>query len=193
MVLANLGRAGSDAAMSKYNRMLFVDVELTCWEGEPPAGEASEVIAIGIVDLKTDDLELRREKLFLVRPQVSTISPFCSTLTGITPKEAEAAPPLPEVVRTIRKTFGQSDWCAWGRDDALIRESCERAGTELPFPGGFHDLSAQVRGLLGLTYRLSLDEALGRFNLDWEGPPHDALADARNLARLFMALAQRLR
>jgi len=26
-----------------------------------------------------------------------------------------------------------------------------------------------------------------------EGPPHDALADARNLARLFMALAQRLR
>jgi len=60
--------------------MLFVDVELTCWEGEPPAGEASEVIAIGIVDLKTDDLELRREKLFLARPQVSTISPASAAL-----------------------------------------------------------------------------------------------------------------
>jgi inhibitor of KinA sporulation pathway (predicted exonuclease) len=179
--------------MSKYNRMLFVDVELTCWEGAPPAGELPELIAFGIVDLKTDDLAIRREKMFLVRPQASAISPFCSTLTGITPKEAEAAPPLPEVVRTIRKTFGQSDWCAWGRDDQLIRESCERAGAELPFPGGFHDLSAQVRGLLGLTYRLGLDEALARFGLDWEGPPHDALADARNLARLFMALAERLR
>ena len=179
--------------MSKYNRMLFVDVELTCWEGNAPAGEVSELMAFGIVDLKTDELKIRREKMFFVRPQVSTISPFCTTLTGITPKEAEAAPPLPDAVRTIRKTFGQSDWCAWGRDDLLIRESCERAGVELPFPGCFHDLAAQVRSLLGLTYRLGLDEALQRFGLDWEGPPHDALADAKNLARLFMALARRLR
>jgi inhibitor of KinA sporulation pathway (predicted exonuclease) len=179
--------------MAKYNRMLFVDVELTCWEGAPPEGEQSELIAFGIVDLRTDDLAIRREKLFLVSPQVSTISPFCTTLTGITPKEAAAAPPLPEVVCTIRKTFGQCDWCAWGRDDALIRESCERAGAELPFLGAFHDLAAQVRGLLGLTYRLGLDEALERFDLDWEGTPHDALADARNLGRLFIALAKRLR
>lgn len=179
--------------MTKFNRMLFVDVELTCWEGQPPIGEIPELIAFGIVDLKTDDLEIRREKMFFVRPQVSTVSPFCSTLTGITPKEVDAAPPLPEVVRTIRKTFGQSDWCAWGRDDELIRESCERAGSELPFLGCFHDLAAQVRTLLGLTYRLGLDEALDRFGLDWEGPPHDPLADAKNLARLFVALARRLR
>ena len=179
--------------MAKYNRMLFVDVELTCWEGEPPPGERSELIAFGIVDFRTDDLTIRRETMLLVHPQASIISPFCSTLTGITPKEAAAAPPLPEVVRTIRKTFGQCDWCAWGRDDALIREGCERAGAELPFLGGFHDLSAQVRGLLGLTYRPGLDEAVQRFDLDWEGPPHDALADARNLVRLFTALARRLR
>src|SRR5262245_7880853 len=116
--------------MSKYNRMLFVDVELTCWEGDPPPGERAELIAFGIVDLKTDDLEIRREKLLLVRPEASVISPFCTTLTGITPKEVAAAPPLPEVVRAIRNTFGQSDWCAWGRDDALIREGCKRAGAE---------------------------------------------------------------
>ncbi|HSE75484.1 MAG TPA: 3'-5' exonuclease [Dongiaceae bacterium] len=179
--------------MSRYNRMLFVDVELTCWEGEPPAGERPEVIAVGIVDLRTDDLTIRREQAFLVRPQGSSISAFCSTLTGITPKEAAAAPPLPEVARTIRKSFGQGDWCAWGRDDELIRESCARTGADLPFTGAFHELAAQVRGLLGLTYRLGLDEALERFGLDWEGVPHDALADARNLARLFIALARRLR
>lgn len=179
--------------MAKYNRMLFADVELTCWEGDPPPGERPELIAFGIVDLRTDDLKIRREKQLLVCPQASIISPFCSSLTGITPKEAAQAPPLPDVVRTIRKTFGQSDWCAWGRDDVLIRESCNRVGAELPFLGAFHDLAAQVRGLLGLTYRLGLDEALERFGLDWEGPPHDALADARNLARLFIALARRLR
>ena len=80
--------------MTHYNRLLCVDVEMTCWEGEPPAGEVPEMIAIGIVDLRTDDLEIRREQSFLIRPQFSVISPFCSTLTGITPKEAAAAPPL---------------------------------------------------------------------------------------------------
>jgi inhibitor of KinA sporulation pathway (predicted exonuclease) len=173
--------------------MLFIDVELTCWEGDPPPGEVPELIAFGIVDLKTDELAIRREKLFLVRPHASVISPFCSTLTGIMPQDAAAAPPLKEVVHTIRKTFGQSDWCAWGRDDHLIREGCKQVGVAPPFPGCFHDLAAQVRGLLGLTYRLGLDEALERFGLDWEGPPHDALADAKNLARLFIALARRLR
>jgi len=179
--------------MTKYNRILCIDVEMTCWEGEPPVGEVSEMIALGIVDLKTDDLEIRREKLFLIRPQFSAISPFCSTLTGITPKEAEAAPPLVEVLQTVRKSFGQRDWCAWGRDDELIRESCARAEVEFPFPGLFHDLAAQVRLLLGLTYRPGLDEALARFGLDFEGQAHDALADARNLARLFMEVARRLR
>lgn len=179
--------------MSKYNRILCIDVEMTCWEGDPPAGEASEMIALGIVDLKTDDLKIRRAQQFLIRPQFSTISPFCSTLTGITPKEADAAPLLPEVLRSVRKNFGQSDWCAWGRDDELIRDSCARAGAEFPFPGLFHDLSAQVRLLLGLTYRPGLDEALARFNLDFEGLAHDALVDARNLARLHMEIARRLR
>lgn len=180
-------------AMTHYNRMLCIDVEMTCWEGAPPEGEASEMIALGIVDLRTDDLEIKRAQQFLIRPQFSTISPFCSTLTGITPNEGAAAPPLAEVLRTVRKSFGQSDWCAWGRDDELIRESCQRAGAEFPFPGLFHDVAAQVRLLLGLTYRPGLDEALARFNLDFEGQPHDVLADARNLARLYMEVARRLR
>ena len=179
--------------MTHYNRMLCIDVEMTCWEGAPPEGEVPEMIALGIVDLRTDDLEIKRARQFLIRPQFSTISPFCSTLTGITPKEAEAAPPLADVLRAVRKNFGQSDWCAWGRDDDLIRDSCDRANAEFPFPGLFHDVAAQVRLLLGLTYRPGLDEALARFNLDFEGPAHDALADARNLARLYMGVARRLR
>lgn len=181
------------AGMTNFNRLLCVDVEMTCWEGAAPEGEVPEMIALGIVDLRTDSLEIRREQLHLIRPQLSRVSPFCSTLTGITPKEVAKAPLLPDVARAVRKNFAQGDWCAWGRDDELIRESCERSGAEFPFRGLFHDLAAQVRLLLGLTYRLSLDEALARFGLDFEGQPHDALADARNLARLHMEIARRLR
>lgn len=179
--------------MTNYNRLLCIDVEMTCWEGPPPEGEVAEMIALGIVDLRTDGLEIRREQLYLIKPQLSRVSPFCSTLTGITPKEVEHAPPLADVLRTVRKTFAQGDWCAWGRDDELIAENCARTGAEFPFPGLFHDLAAQVRLLLGLTYRPGLDEALARFGLDFEGQEHDALADARNLARLFVEVAKRLR
>jgi inhibitor of KinA sporulation pathway (predicted exonuclease) len=179
--------------MSNYNRLLCVDVELTCWEGPPPEGEQPEMIALGIVDLRTDSLEIRREKLYLIKPQVSRISPFCSTLTGITPKEVAKAPVLADVLKAARKTFAQGDWCAWGRDDELIGANATRVGAEFPFPGLFHDLSAQVRLMLGLTYRPGLDEALARFGLDFEGPAHDALVDARNLARLCKAMAEKLR
>lgn len=181
------------AAMTNFNRLLCVDLEMTCWEGAPPEGEVAEMIALGIVDLRTDSLEIRREKLYLIKPQLSRISPFCSTLTGITPKEVERAPPLPDVLRSVRKTFAQGDWCAWGHDDELIRACCDRSGAAFPFPGRFHDLAAQVRLLFGLTYRLGLDEALARFGLDFEGQPHDALADARNLARLHMEISRHLR
>jgi inhibitor of KinA sporulation pathway (predicted exonuclease) len=179
--------------MSNYNRLLCVDVEMTCWEGPPPDGEQPEMIALGIVDLRTDSLEIRREKLYLIKPEVSRISPFCSTLTGITPKEVAKAPPLADVFKAARKTFAQGDWCAWGRDDELIGANAARVGVAIPFPGLFHDLAAQVRLLLGLPYRPGLDEALARFDLDFEGQPHDALADARNLARLFIEVARRLR
>jgi len=179
--------------MTNFNRILCVDVEMTCWEGPPPEGEVAEIIALGVVDLRTDSLEIRREQLYLVKPALSRISPFCSTLTGLTPKELEKAPPLAEVLRAVRKTFAHGDWCAWGRDDELIAENCDRVGSALPFPGLFHDMAAQFRLLLGLTYRPGLDEALARFGLDFEGQEHDALADARNLARLVVELARRLR
>ena len=32
----------------KLDRILVVDVEATCWEGDPPPGQISEIIEIGL-------------------------------------------------------------------------------------------------------------------------------------------------
>jgi inhibitor of KinA sporulation pathway (predicted exonuclease) len=72
-----------------------VDVEATCWAGEPPdwlggAKQASEVIEIGltVVDLAAGQ-RLARHKI-LVRPQRSAVSDFCTELTGLTQAEVDS-------------------------------------------------------------------------------------------------------
>ena len=32
----------------KLDKILVVDIEATCWEGKPPAGEQNEIIEVGI-------------------------------------------------------------------------------------------------------------------------------------------------
>src|SRR5262249_41432498 len=44
--------------MSAFDPLLVVDLEATCWEGEPPAGEASDIIEIGVVLLAVATLEV---------------------------------------------------------------------------------------------------------------------------------------
>ena len=40
----------------KLDRILVVDVEATCWEGNPPPGQTSEIIEIGLCVLDVPTL-----------------------------------------------------------------------------------------------------------------------------------------
>ena len=50
-----------------------VDVEATCWEGDPPAGQRNEIIEIGIVALNLETLECTDKRSIMVRPEYSEI------------------------------------------------------------------------------------------------------------------------
>jgi inhibitor of KinA sporulation pathway (predicted exonuclease) len=67
------------------DQIVVVDVESTCWEGQPPPGEESEIVEIGVclVDVATGVRSERRS--ILVRPERSHVSPFCTQLTKRTP------------------------------------------------------------------------------------------------------------
>jgi len=79
-----------------------VDVEATCWEGEPPAGQHSEIIEIGIVVLNLETLERTGKRSVMVRPEHSEVSAFCTRLTGITPEEAASGVSFGAVLRITR-------------------------------------------------------------------------------------------
>ncbi len=68
----------------KLDRILVVDVETTCWEGDPPSGQTNEIIEIGLCVLDVPTLARVEQRDIFVRPLCSTVSPYCTQLTTLT-------------------------------------------------------------------------------------------------------------
>jgi len=176
------------------SRVLVLDLELTCWEGPPPPGMHSEIIQIGVVELDTGDLTLTREGVFFINPVHSTVSPYCTELTGITPEQLRRFGRNGEdVFRSIYKKFGPSNKACfvWGRDGDTINESAFYLPDGKPFEA--INLSLQFSILMGTQKKHGLLEALNLMGLGFNGRQHDALIDARNTARLLAEMMRKIR
>lgn len=67
--------------MKTTDRILVIDLEATCWEGRQPKDQVSEIIEIGICVLDTQDGSISKNKGILIKPEKSSVSPFCTQLT----------------------------------------------------------------------------------------------------------------
>lgn len=68
----------------KLDQIIVVDLEATCWEGNPPPGEEQEIIEIGVCALDIASGKRSRKRSLLIRPERSTVSHFCTQLTTLT-------------------------------------------------------------------------------------------------------------
>lgn len=181
----------------RLDRLLFVDLELTCWKGMPPPGEQSEIIEIGLAEVDPAALAITRSGRYLVRPVTSRVSDFCAELTGITQDDLKRqGRPLTEVFASLARDWGtgRKAWYAWGTDREMLEEAVERQGLDgHPFSPGFFDLAQMYTTLRGASSRVSLEDALAREGLEADGPRHSGEADAVDAARVWMTLARCLR
>ncbi|MCA1972298.1 MAG: exonuclease domain-containing protein [Caenispirillum sp.] len=181
----------------RLDRLLFVDLELTCWRGDPPPGEQSEIIEVGVAEVDAGDLRITRSGRYLVRPERSSVSDYCTELTGLSPDELRRhGRPLSEVFGSLRKDWGpgRKAWYAWGTDRILLDDAVAAAGlADHPFSPGFVDLAQLYTTLRGCGQRVSLEEALAREDLEAQGRRHSAEGDAVDAARVWMRLAGLLR
>jgi inhibitor of KinA sporulation pathway (predicted exonuclease) len=173
------------------DKLMVVDLEATCWEGEPPPGEESEIIEIGLclVDIPSGELELRRS--ILVRPERSRVSVFCTELTTLTQEQVDAGLSFAEACALLRHEYaGRSRvWASYGDyDRCKLRAQCDARGVAYPL-GRTH---LNVKNLAALRLRLdrevSLPQALAQFGWELEGTYHRGDDDAWNIARLLRAL-----
>ena len=172
----------------KQNRILFVDLELTCWEGEPPSGESPEIIRIAVVEKRTDKIPREgRSTDLMVRPVRSHVSEYCTQLTGITPEDARRGRPFTEVCAGLRRDFGSvsTTWAAWGDDRTVLEEHCIREKCNMPFAGPYIDVGTLWSLITGASSSTGLISALKQAGMEFEGIPHRPLDDALNAARIF--------
>jgi inhibitor of KinA sporulation pathway (predicted exonuclease) len=182
--------------MSKLrrNRSLYLDCELTCWEGSPPAGMYPEIIQLGIVEVDTENLSITRKAAYYVRPELSTVSEYCTNLTGITQRHVDRqGRPFYEVYASMTKKFGTGTKVCftWGDDESAIKEASAVDGLLPRF--NFINLSVIFALEMGIENALSLEDAINVTGGVFVGRAHDALVDAENTAELHMAMMLRTR
>ncbi|GAA3399069.1 3'-5' exonuclease [Streptomyces roseoviridis] len=178
--------------------MNVIDVEATCWDGQPPPGAVSEIIEIGLTVV---DLAARRRVSrhgILVRPARSEVSAFCTELTGLTPADVARGVTFAEAVRILADEYDarRRPWASWGDYDRKQFEAqCRATGAPYPFgrpaERGHTNAKAVFTEAYGLRKRPGMAGALKTAGLPLEGRHHRGEDDAWNIAALVLDLVGR--
>jgi inhibitor of KinA sporulation pathway (predicted exonuclease) len=172
----------------RLDKILVIDVEATCWDGDPPGRQTSEIIEIGlcVLDVATGDRSIPRA--IMVKPQHSTLSDFCIQLTTITPEMLENGMDFSSACSLLREEYRshQRTWASYGDYDRLqFVKQCEQ--WDIPYPFGPSHIN--VKNLLALQLGLKREVGLGRgmrlLGLPFEGTAHRGVDDAWNIAAVL--------
>ena len=180
----------------RLDRILVVDVESTCWEGELPPGQISEIIEIGLCVVDVTALERVERRSILVRPACSTVSAYCTQLTTLTQADVDAGIPLAEACRVLTQEYqsGQRLFASFGNYD---RQQFERNSAAFGLAYPFGPTHFNVKNLVAVAYgwsrEVGMSEALKRAGLPLEGTHHRGGDDAWNIAGLLCHLLRRTR
>lgn len=175
----------------KLDQIVVVDVECTCWPGNPPRGQENEIIEIGLCLLDIASRQRSEKRSILVKPEHSEISEFCTQKTTLTPAMVEKGVPLRDACAILMSEYRTKErvWASWGDFD---RHQFERESRSKGVPYPFGSRHINVKTLFALTHRLpeevGMAEALKIAGLPLEGTHHRGADDAWNIARLLSGL-----
>jgi hypothetical protein len=99
------GSKPSHLMSSLLDHILVVDVESTCWDGQPPPDQISEIVEIGLCVVDVATLARVERRSILVRPVRSTVSAFCTQLTTLTQADVDAGMPLAEGCQLLGQDY----------------------------------------------------------------------------------------
>jgi inhibitor of KinA sporulation pathway (predicted exonuclease) len=180
----------------RLDQVLVIDIECTCWDGPPPAGEDSEIIEIGLCPLDISTGRRLGKQSLLVRPTRSRVSAFCTKLTTLTQEQVERGGTFADACQTLRRDYFAADrlWASAGDyDRRMFEKQCRQ--TNVPYPFGPSHLNVKTLFAVGraLPTELGVDGMLGVLGLPLEGTHHRGDDDAWNIALILAKLLASLR
>ena len=179
----------------KLGRSLAVDFEMTCWERGDIHAQTPEIIQIGIAELDIKTFSRIRSCSWYVKNDLSGISDYCTSITGITQKILDKqGVPLSEAARLIAKKYGSRNksWFAWGSDKNAHDNDCFVKSVEPFLSNAFIDVGLLYSQIASEHKSVGLDEIAERLGITFEGRPHDAKADAEVLCDVWSNLLSQL-
>jgi len=172
----------------RLDQILVIDLEATCWEGEPPEGQEREIIEIGLCVLDVASGQRLETRSILVRPEHSTISDYCTRLTTLTQQEVDQGLSLPAACHLLSDKYRSQErlWASYGDyDREQFQRSCAAHGVEYPFGSGHINVKSLFAVIHNLKREVALDEAMEMMGWPLEGILHRGSDDAWNIARLL--------
>ncbi|HEX8561926.1 MAG TPA: 3'-5' exonuclease [Flavobacterium sp.] len=170
------------------DKIVVVDIEATCWEGKLPVGMYNDIIEIGICLLDVETGEISENRGILIKPERSSVSPFCTQLTTITQEMLDAdGISFKEALNILRKDFSTSSR-AWASFGAYDMKQFQRQCSDLGYPYPFGPSHLNVKTLFALKnkfkHETGMAGALEFYNIPLEGTHHRGVDDAKNIAKI---------
>lgn len=176
------------------SKILVVDIEATCWEAR--SDMPNEIIEVGCCMVDAKLLERTWSESVVVRPAQSTVSPYCTKLTGWTPEEVmKNGMPLKDACARLRDHgVGTITWASYGYyDQKQFRKECNQKDIQYPFS----DRHINVKNLAALVYNLpnevGMPEMADKMGMHLSGRLHNGMDDAINIANILINLLKRMR
>jgi len=173
------------------DQVLVVDVEATCWDDHrPPHGQRTEIIEIGICCLDVKHGRISRTSL-ICRPQCSTISDFCTSLTGYVQSDVADASSFSAQCAVLQSKFKSRSrtWASWGiYDRDMMQRQTQRDGVEHPMSSNHINIKNLFSLWRGMKEEVGLTDALRIMRWDFAGKQHVGRDDAWNAARVLSAI-----
>lgn len=178
-----------------------VDLEATC-TNDPVERETyrNEIIEVGIALLDVRSLTVVETHQLYVKPTTTSVLPFCTELTGITPERVAQSPGFPQVMAQLQalvsrwQARGVTSWGSFGEYDRnQFARQCERERVFNPMQLLEHfNVKSAAQVALKSKKGLGLATAVQRLGLTFYGNHHSGMDDAVNVANVLAAV-QRIR
>lgn len=174
-----------------------LDLELSCYpDGKFPEDERQEIIEIGLTTVDLRDMRIVAVRSIPIIPTMSSISPFCTELTGWTEAALKKqGVDFEEAIRRLSEKYGSKNRLLVSDsagDRKFMDWQCAMFGKASPFGDDELNVSVLFSLYTGQFENITLEAKLEKLGLKFEGRPHRADSDSLNIARLMVELKRRM-
>ena len=181
----------------RLDHIIVIDIESTCWDGGmPPRGQANDIIEIGICPLEVSSGRRLEKRSILVKPERSSVSPFCTELTTLTQEQVDAGIAFKDACKILETEYQSTDrlWASFGDyDRRQFERQCRDEGVRYPFGPGHLNAKTLFAVARGLPSEVGLPQAIALLGLKLEGTHHRGHDDAWNIAAVLWETLRKMR